>query len=690
MWAEFWLAALVGVVFLYVPAYVVLRVLRFSRIASAACAPIITLLFYSLLAIIYEKLGIWTDGWMLFIPFCVIAIVAAIGNGVLAYRGVALSTCDEGSDDNSISRLWGQDSWLLLLYIIVGIAVGSYIFLGSLTTPDSTTYTYDDQSHLAYIRSFIERGNFSSIAANYEYDIVNNDGYYPAAWHLLSASISTICGVTSYTGANVALFLCCSFIYPLCCLFLIRTLFKSRIELQVIGAFLALVFASFPWEFVYYGRLVANLLAFCFVPAMLACTLKIFGFDMAKNLRVRYGVILLMSFALSLFSQPSVCFTWLFFSVPYLMHRIWYLPAKDGGIAGTQQRVLRVCLFCLGVILFLITCYMLPFLYALTRFKWPAPMSVSDAIVNVLLQGSPQGPYAFLLALLVFLGIVFALRKPDTRWIVLLWGILAIMYVVDAGTNLRLKNYMTGWWYTDSHRVMAMYSMGSYLLAVLGLGGLLQWVFSKMHLQKGAIAGTIIVSGIVAALAMTPIFWVGQTQVITPIGYLRAYISGGYRIDAPDDGSMFSGQERDFVQKAAQITGDDLVFNIPKDGSAFAYQSSGMKTYYRWADEGISSNAATRLVQRSLDDMTTNESVRRAVNELGVKYVMMLDQGHEPFHAMWGDYSDSNWKGVLDINEDTPGFELMLSDGDMKLYRILSEEEMTQQMQAQDQVQRAG
>ena len=506
MWAEFWLATLVGFVFLYVPTYAVLRVLRFPRTASAACAPIISLLFYSLLAIMYEKLDVWTDGWMLFVPLCAIAFVAVVGNSILLYRGVALSTCDKGERRKGVSRFWGQDSWLILLYIGVGVVVGSYIFLGSLTTPDSTTYTYDDQSHLAYIRSFIERGNFSSIAANYEYDIVDNDGYYPAAWHLLSASISTICGVTNYIGANAAIFLCCSLIYPLCCLFLIRILFKDRIELQVVGAFLALVFASFPWEFVYYGRLVANLLAFCFVPAMLACTLKVFGIGVAKNVRVRYGIILLISFALSLFSQPSVYFTWLFFSVPYLMHRIWHLPAKDGGVPGTRRRLLRVSLFCLGVVLFLIFCYMLPFLRGLTRFKWPAPMSVPDAIVNVLLQGSPQGPYALILALLVFLGIGFALRKPDTRWLVLLWVILAVMYVVDAGTDLRLKNYMTGWWYTDSHRVMAMYSIGSYLLAVLGLGGLLQWVFSKTHLQKGALVGTVVISGVVAALAMAPIF----------------------------------------------------------------------------------------------------------------------------------------------------------------------------------------
>lgn len=92
---------------------------------------------------------------------------------------------------------------------------------------------------------------------------------------------------------------------PALLLFLIRVLFKDGGELQVVGAFLVLVLASFPWEFVYYGRLVANLLAFCFVPAMLVCTLEVFGFGIAKRVRMGYGLILLMSFALSLFRSRA-------------------------------------------------------------------------------------------------------------------------------------------------------------------------------------------------------------------------------------------------------------------------------------------------------------------------------------------------------------------------------------------------
>lgn len=30
----------------------------------------------------------------------------------------------------------------------------------------------------------------------------------------------------------------------------------------------------------------------------------------------------------------------------------------------------------------------------------------------------------------------------------------------------------------------------------------------------------------------------------------------------------------------------------------------------------------------------------------------------------------SSWEGIMGVSEETAGFELVLSDGDMKLYRI--------------------
>lgn len=682
MWGEFWLATLVGFVFLYVPAFAMLRALRFSRTASAACAPLASLLIYSLSAIVFAKVGIWTNGLVLFATLCSIALIVVVAS-MARMRMASAKGAGSAKPLIRFGGAWRAEWGLILLYLVVGVAVGSYVFLGSLTTPDCTSYAYDDYSHLAYVRSFIERGNFSSLAANYEYDLGGADRYYPAAWHLLSASIITMCNVPLFVGANAALFLSCTVIYPLSCLFLMRTLFKNDLGVQLVGAFLTLVFASFPWEFVYYGRLVSNLLAFCFVPLMLACTLLIFGKGEQRTTRIRFAVVLFASFALSAFTQPSACFTWIVFSVPYLMHLIWNLKGGDGKGYSTGRKALHVGLFCLAVFVFLIFCYMLPFLYSVTRFKWRAPMSLSNALELAIVQGCPAEGFAaipplLILAVLVFVGIFFAARRPQTRWLILLWGMLLVMYVIAAGTNWRLKNYVTGWWYTDSHRVYAMYCIASYVLAVLGLGVFSKWAWSKIFKGDRLLVAQSCTAIVVMLITLVPSFSIGNATIETQVGYTKKYIGAVYDASAPDE-VLYSQAEREFVEEAAAITGDARVFNIPKDGSLFAYASSGMKTLIRWDLAQISSNPSIRIVQRSLDDYATSRSVRNAVDDLGFEYVLLLDKGHEPPLSAWGGLSYRDWIGPTSLDESTPGFELVLKEGDMELYRVLSEEEMMQQ-----------
>lgn len=689
MWGEFWLAVFVGFIFLYVPAYIMLRALKFSRIASMACAPLASLLAYSILAIAFSKLGLWTNGWILSGSLCAIAVIVSAGSLLLcSYRqGKCRSTSNQNASIGSYT--WTVEAGLVLLYLAVGIAVGSYVFLGSLSTADCTSYAYDDYSHLAYVRSFIERGDFSSLAANYEYDLGGDDRYYPAAWHLLSASIITICNVPLYVGTNAAIFLCCTMIYPLSCLFLMRRLFKNEIGMQITGAFLTLVFASFPWEFVYYGRLVSNLLAFCFVPLMLGCTMFVFCRGVERTTRIRFALVLLCSFILSVFTQPSVCFTWIVFSVPYLMHLIWNAKNKDGNAYKLARKIVHVGAFCLMVFLFLIFCYMLPFLYSVTRFKWRAPMSPLDAFELAIVQGCPaEGfmalPFAPILALLVFAGIYFAVRRSKTRWIVLLWGILLIMYVISAGTNWSLKNYMTGWWYTDSHRVYAMYSIASYVLAVIGLGSMTIKAWSRVRKGNGLIIAQGCTACLITCIALAPSFSVGDFTIETPISTTKKYIGAVYDANAPDE-VLYSQKERVFVEEAAEITGDAKVFNIPKDGSLFAYASSGMRTLYRWDLAELSNDASTRIVQRSLDDLASDQSVRNAVDDLGFEYVLLLDKGHEPPFSAWGGLSYRDWVGPTSISESTPGFELVLSEDDMELYRVLSPNEIDMQKESVEQ-----
>lgn len=677
MWAEFWLAAIVGAILVYVPAFTILRAMRFSKVVSAAFAPVVSLLFCSLLAIVYGKLGVDTDGWTLFIPLCVIAVAACIARFAFGRRPTA---CPEGTSWSFISylkRTFDEQGRLILLYACVGIVVASYVFLMSLDSANSTTYTYDDQTHLGVVRSFVERGNYSSLGINYWVYDGEASGYYPAAWHTLCASVISICGVANYVGINAVMLIVTSLIYPLSCLMAIRRIFPNDKNVQIAGAFLTLAFAAFPWEFLIYGRLAANLLAFCLLPAMLACTLYIFGRGEKTRTRVAFAVLLFASFALAVFTQPSVCFSWLYFSVPYLLFALWNRKPD----MAKRRKILLAGGFCLAVIVFLIVCYMLPFLHGLTRFKWPAAITVPDAIGDVLLQSNQQSPVSIILAALVLCGIFFAARKSDKRWLVLLYAIFACLYVLDASTNSRLKNYVVGWWYTDSHRVLAMFATISYFLATLGMGRLVSTIAKRRDSLGFKSALSFGMPAVALVLTLVPSFSMGTLSVQTPMGAMRESIHSYYTLYMDDQTTLLSKPEYDFMQEASEITGDDLVFNIPKDGSAFAYQSSGMKALTPWSTDGIwLDDTNIRLLQRGFDDIATNSSVRRAAEALGIKYVLMLDQGHEPYHGFWGDYSNANWKGVLDIEEDTPGFELVMAEDDMKLYRVLSEEETEAQL----------
>ena len=49
----------------------------------------------------------------------------------------------------------------------------------------------------------------------------------------------------------------------------------------------------------------------------------------------------------------------------------------------------------------------------------------------------------------------------------------------------------------------------------------------------------------------------------------------------------------------------------------------------------------------------------------GAKYLLYLD---ETIHI--GSFDESEWEGILSVTDETPGFETVLADGNMRLYRI--------------------
>ena len=160
-------------------------------------------------------------------------------------------------------------------------------------------------------------------------------------------------------------------------------------------------------------------------------------------------------------------------------------------------------------------------------------------------------------------------------------------------------------------------------------------------------------------------------SVHTTFGDYRAMVEDIYSWNAPLDRG-----ERTFLKKVASLVpAGALVVNDPMDGSFLAYGTQGLRVYYRTftgfgsADE----TAASKVIRERLSSYATDEEVRKAVEEVDARYVIVLHGSKEEsgFIDLRGDYDPSLFSGISSITPETPGFTCLCETaGGMALYRI--------------------
>ena len=98
----------------------------------------------------------------------------------------------------------------------------------------------------------------------------------------------------------------------------------------------------------------------------------------------------------------------------------------------------------------------------------------------------------------------------------------------------------------------------------------------------------------------------------------------------------------------------------------------GLHTYYRNLSAGFdeSEPAASRTLRLHLDEIGTNANVAATARDAGVGYVLLLDVGEADVQPHFLTYDATEWAGVNAVGDDTPGLENVLSEGDMRLYRV--------------------
>ena len=681
MWGTFFFASFVGVAMLYVPGILALKAFRFSNTTSLLAAPIPSCLFYALTAAVCGQIGFALNGAILFWWATVGALVLLVASIVIwkarKRQSIRYFFCKElESKKNDATSPWIDTKFNLkaiVFCVIFSLLLGLYIYVKPLDGPECVWMSHDDVTHLGILRSMIETGNYSAFATTIYPDFSTaSTSYYPALWHQLAAMIASATNVSQFLAANVLNYLVSSLLYPLGILMLLMQIFQTNKKVIIAGILMCLMPSAFPWGFLIIGRLVANFIGFAFIPLILACVYAVFGGATAKEDRVRAIFLVLLGCLLAVFAQPNLVFSIFVFSIPYVAYRIWHVV---GNRASSHTKLLQFG----GVgVLFVIVVGLwtfglnASFMQDVVNYHWSAVSTIPQALIDVLFVCSSLTPISPTLAFFLVIGIAVTIKERNYLWITALFVFVTVMYVACVATDGSLDKILTGFWYTDRFRISALLAIVQTLLIALGLAKSYSFIKERRDYKKPM---WIVLTILLFVLLLFPSFTLrGVTFVDTPFGHLRHEIQDLYGFDQADDESVFSQEERDFVDRAKEITGDSRVYNAPKDGSLFAYQYNGLRTYHRTRSSG--KTPEEMLLNQSMNNYASDKEVQQAVEKLGIEYVIMLDQGHEPYWSQWSDSPLEICEGLEKIDANTPGFDLVLSEGDMCLFRLVPSGEL--------------
>lgn len=664
MWLTFALAICLGVAVLYAPGYLVGRAVSLERFASVAVAPAFSVAALVILGVVLNAAHVRCDGWMLLLACAALCLlIYGVCRVLRGLRGVDGRT--------HLTRNAVDGEWVLVaLYIGVAAAVSLVVFVHAMGDPVSFSRNDDTTVHLSVVRGFLDSGTFSTLNVTKYLDLGESGGYYPAAWHVATAVLASFVGNQVALATNAMILVVCVFVLPVGLLFLLRQLFPDNKLALYAGSLFSVAFCGYPWGFVVFGQLLSNLLSFALIPGALG--LLISSLNASGPSKSGFAVAYACSMISVALAQPNGAFTLGIWSVAFAVSHLWS-KRSDGYWSGKRTAIILCFIACAAWVLL----FAAPPLQGVVTYSWKPTLSIPKAIVAGLLFmfTNREGVQPFL-TVLVLLGIAKTLKDRRLRWLSVSYIAAFSFYVIDVATDGFMKQLLTGFWYTDCYRTGAMTALFAIPLAALGFAWLVKLgagLLGKMRFgRQGSNNSCVVAMVLVVLLAVcqfAPVrFAFGKTDVRPGLMKIHAEVSSRYSWE-----KGLTSEEDAFAKRVMSLAGHDCVVNVPSDGSCWSYGVEGLNTLFRRsATAGPSGSEPYATVLRTqLCDYAVSDEVREAVEKTGARYVMLLDEKScDDRTVVKLRYKEEDWVGIESITQDTPGFTLMLSEGDMRLYRI--------------------
>lgn len=682
MWSYFLFAVFLGVLLLYLPGSLALATMGFKGRSLLCYAPLVSIFLIEIIAVAFSLVGV-ASGWgSLFGAVTLVSLViCCVGLYIRRKLGVACKANDFSIKD--------KRNFIPLLYLLFGCAVGLYVFLFNLESPDVLFQDWDNAWHVGLIRTFLETGNYSTLDTTLfpsggVSPIDSSPSFYPAAYHGIVAMICDAFSCSVPIVINAVNFVFASVVFPLCCYVLLETLFPRDNAVLLFGAVACVAFGAFPWNILVFGPLYPNLASFALAPAVVASFIRLTSLGLSNAQRGKYLLVFLLGGVTLALCQPNAIFTAAVILMPWCAYRIVQVcgeiccKRKWSKKASIVVQVFSAILFLLVFMGIWVFAYNAPMMDGVVDFNWSSFASPSQSVINALTLAFVDPQAQLLLAGLVVMGIVYAVFCRKYFWLVASYLFACMIYCAAACSDGFAKSLLAGFWYTDFNRLAVTIVLVALPLACAGFS-LLCKVFSRLVgtlvPKQSRTRANFVITGMFVLVFLGVNFYPnhsipGIVDVSTAFGSLSEDVSISYSATE----NYLDDRERAFLQSVAEVVPEGaLILNQPNDGSVFAYGLEGLNIYYRtYGNEWSGSESVeSETIRLRLDRLTQDDSVDNAVHTTGAEYVLMLDQGTSEESPHISSYLLTDWTGFDAVSDSTPGLEIVLSDGDMRLYRIL-------------------
>ena len=390
----------------------------------------------------------------------------------------------------------------LLVAVMLAVALIGWRVLSVIGGPENISQTFDNVFHLNGVRYVLDTGNASSLTIGRMTNPGGGLGFYPAAWHALTALVVQLSGVSIPVAVNAVTVVTAAVIWPLGVLVLTRTLFGRGAVVSIAAGILAAAFPSFPLLVMDYGVLYPYQLGLALVPAALTVTLRALGLareDAAVPAWWWWVMLggILPGIALA---HPGAFVSWVALSFPMAVVYIWsrWLAARSGPARW---------LLALGTLVYLGAGFaVLMVLRPPSAARgWPLQMGMLEATWRVLSVSIWYSGFAVLAALAVIVGLVWSLVRRSRQSLVAvgMFAVAAILFVVVAALPLsQLRDLLTGSWYNNLPRLAAMLPLASVPLGAYGVGASWSWIARRLPTRADSAGGRVTAGVVVAVIVV--------------------------------------------------------------------------------------------------------------------------------------------------------------------------------------------